>query len=58
MMMMMMMRMMMMMMMMIMFNIISHKAEILVSLVFAVRAGIKADVKGLAAISFPGYLTR
>ena len=38
----------------IMFNVISDKAEILASLVFAVRAGIK----GLTAISFPGYLTR
>ena len=41
----------------IMFNFISHRAEILASLVFAVRADIK-DVKGLTAISFLGYLTR
>ena len=39
-----------------MFNVISHRAEILVSLVFAVRC--QPDAKGLTAISFPGYLTR
>ena len=43
-----------------MFNIISHIAEILVSLVFAVRADSRhqRDVKGLTAIPFPGYFTR
>ena len=44
----------------IMFNVISYRAEILLSLVFAVRADTnrhQPDVKGPKAISFPGYLT-
>ena len=51
---MMMMVMMMMMMMMIMFGIISHKAEILVSLVFAVRADIKQMSKVSPQYPFQG----
>ena len=41
----------------IMFSVISHRAEILISLVFAVRVDINYMSK-VSAISFPGYLTR
>ena len=42
----------------IMFNVISHRAEILLSLIFAERADINQMSKGFKAISFLGFLTR
>ena len=38
--------------------LLSHRAEILVFLFFSCESRHKPDVKGLTAISFPGYLTR
>ena len=40
-----------------MYSVISHRAEILISLVFAVRVDINFMSK-VSAISLPGYLTR